>query len=220
MASSRLTDDMIGEAKTLLDCMGVGWVQAPSEGEAQAVHLLQEGKAWAVGSQDWDALLFGAGRLVRNLTVSERKKVPRKEKYITVKPELVELRNVLSALAITQEQLICLGILIGTDYNPGGVKGIGPKTALKVVREKKSPDRIFSSVRWDFAILPEAIFDFFTNPPAEDAEVRKKELDQDKLLAFMQDHDFSGERVESALRKMAEKSPEKDQSRLSRFFGR
>lgn len=219
MASSRLTDEMIQEAKKLLDYMGVGWVQAPSEGEAQAVHMLKQGKAWAVGSQDWDSLLFGAERLVRNLTASERRKVQGKEKHVTVKPQIVELGSVLKALGINQEQLICLGILIGTDYNPGGVKGIGPKTALKIVQEKRTIDRIFSGVKWEFDIIPEAIYDFFKEPPVEDVDIRIKHVDPEGLAEFLKGHDFSEERIGNTLRKLAEKGKEKKQSGLGKFFG-
>ncbi|MEM7815770.1 MAG: flap endonuclease-1, partial [Candidatus Aenigmatarchaeota archaeon] len=123
--AARLTDDMVEESKNLLEYMGVPWVQAPSEGEAEASFLAKKGTVWAAGSQDWDSLLFGAPRLVRNLTISGRRKVARKEKYVVVSPELVELDSVLKSLGITNEQLILIGILVGTDYNMGGVKGFG-----------------------------------------------------------------------------------------------
>ncbi len=218
MASSRLTDDMIEESKTLLELMGVSWVQAPSEGEAEAVHLLNTGKVWAVGSQDWDSVLFGAKRLVRNLTISERRKVPGKEKHIVVKPELVELNNLLKTLGISQEQLICLGILIGTDYNPGGVKGIGPKTALKVVKEKGTFDGIFSGIRWEFDVSPHEIFEFFKNPPVGDVELKNRRMDAGRLADFMEGRDFSRERIENTIKKFAGKSGGAGSSGLGRFF--
>ena len=94
-AAIQLTPEMVKEAKTLLSAMGVAWMQAPSEAEAQASYLVKETRGWAVGSQDWDCLLFGASRLAKNLTITGRRKVPRKEKYIIVKPELIELDSAL-----------------------------------------------------------------------------------------------------------------------------
>jgi len=216
--ATRLTQEMKEQSKRLLELMGVSWVQAPSEGEAQATHLLDKGQVWAVGSQDWDSLLFGAKRLVKNLTISGRKKLPRKEKYITVKPELIELEKVLAKIGLTREQLIILGILIGTDYNPGGVKGIGPKTAFKLVKEKGGLEQVFAEVNWEFKPTPQEIFDFFMNPPAEDAEIPSFSLQPEKLREMLvEENNFSPERIDSTLRKLQQSG--RSQSSLNKFFG-
>jgi len=137
-ATSRLKDYMAEDSKQLLGLMGIPWVQAPSEGEAQAAHLVKRGDADYCASQDYDSLLFGAPRLLRNVTVSGRRKLPRKKVYIEVVPEVVELEQVLKECEITYEQLIDIGILIGTDFNPEGIKGLGPKTALRLIKEHGS----------------------------------------------------------------------------------
>lgn len=220
MASSKLTKDMVEEAKKLLSLMGVSWVQAPSEGEAQATHLLRQGKAWAVGSQDWDSLLFGADRLVKNLAITGKRKVPRKESYITVKPELIELSSVLSSLGITREQLIILGILVGTDYNVGGIKGIGPRKALQLVKEHRTLEAVMSNVEWNFRTKPDEIYDFFVNPPAEDLEIRKETLQPEELeRQLTEEYDFSRERIESGIRKLKESGEKAKQKGLGSFFG-
>jgi len=216
----RLTADMAEEAKQLLGLMGISWVQAPSEGEAQATHMLKKGQVWAVGSQDWDSLLFGAERMVRNLTVSGRRKVPGKERYIDVTPEFIELDSVLKSLGITHDQLILLGILIGTDYNPKGVKGVGPKTALKLVKEKKTLEEVFEKVEWGFDASPEDIFNFFKEPPVKDAHVKKEKLEPEKLLHFLsEEHDFSRERMESGVKKLEKLSEGRKQQGLGNFLG-
>ena len=217
--ASRLTDEMVEEAQHFLGLMGVSWVQAPSEGEAQAAHLLDQGLCWAVGSQDWDSLLFGAERMVKNLAISGRRKVARKEKYIEIKPEIIELKPVLEELKITHDQLILLGILIGTDYNPGGVKGIGPKTALKLVREKKTLERIFEEAKWEFTISPEDIFNFFKSPPVEDMEIKRERLQPEKLMEFLcEERDFSRERIESTLKKLEQAMEGQKQRGLGGFL--
>jgi flap endonuclease-1 len=218
-AAARLTKDMVAEAKRLLNYMGISWVQAPSEGEAQVAYLVRKGKVWACGSQDWDSLLFGAPRLVRNLTITGRRKVQGKEKYITVKPEIVELDSVLSELGIDHDQLITLGILVGTDYNPGGIKGIGPKTALKTVKEKGSMENVFSDVEWEFKTTPHEIFNFFKSPPVEETELEKKELQPEKLMEMLcEERSFSKERIESVVEKLTEGHEKEKQSDLGRFW--
>lgn len=137
-ATSKLTGEIIEHSKMLLEYMGIPVVQAPSEGEAQAAHMTNTGKAWASGSQDWDSLLFGTERMVKNLTVSGRRKVAHKENYTEIKPEVIELERVLSQLGVTRDQMIMLGILIGTDYNPGGIKGMGRRPHLKWSKAKIS----------------------------------------------------------------------------------
>ena len=133
---------MVEDAHRLLEYLGVPYVQAPSEGEAQAAYMAARGDVWAAVSQDYDSLLFGATRLVRNLAISGRRKLPMREAYVQVDPEIIELTATLESLGLTREQLIDLGILIGTDFNPDGFKGIGPKTALKLLQESGNIENI------------------------------------------------------------------------------
>jgi flap endonuclease-1 len=109
--ASRVTGPMLDEAKRLLDAMGIQWVDGPSEGEAEAAYLNKTGKVYACGSQDWDALLFGAKRLARNLTITGKRKLPNKETYLKVRPQVIELEDMLSGLGITHDQLIIIGML-------------------------------------------------------------------------------------------------------------
>src|SRR5204862_7904149 len=129
--TSRLTREMVDEARHLLGLLGIPTVQAPSEAEAQAAHMARSGGAWAAGSKDYDSLLFGAPRVVRFLTISGKEFLPSRGTFRPIVPELIELDRFLQTLGITREQLVDVAILIGTDFNPG-VKGIGPKKALKL----------------------------------------------------------------------------------------
>src|SRR3989344_3676179 len=124
----RLNDEMIEESKDLLMAMGIQVIQAPGEGEAEAAYLSRTKKeVYGCVSQDYDSLLFGASNLIRNLTLARRRKTI--SGYVEVKPEIIELSKVLNLLEINLDQLICLGILVGTDYNPRGIPGIGQKRA-------------------------------------------------------------------------------------------
>ncbi|RLI27139.1 MAG: flap endonuclease-1 [Candidatus Hecatellales archaeon] len=204
-ATSRLGDDMVEDAKRLLTLLGVPWVQAPSEGEAQAAYLAAKGHVWASASQDYDSLLFGAPRLVRNLTITGRRKLPRKNVYVEVNPELVELEEVLRQLGIGREQLVDLGILVGTDYNPDGIKGIGPKTAHKLIREEGSLERLEGLLKARGG-LPEnwrQIREIFLKPDVTDEfKIEWREPDVEGVVAFLcGERDFSEDRVRNALEK-------------------
>ncbi|MCD6591338.1 MAG: flap endonuclease-1 [Candidatus Aenigmarchaeota archaeon] len=217
-ATARLTDDMINQSKKLLEYMGIPFIQAPSEGEAQAAYLTKKGLAWASASQDWDSLLFGAPRMIKNLTITGKRKVPKKESYVEINPEIIELKSVLEQLGINHDQLIIIGILVGTDYNPGGVKGIGPKNALKIVKERADFDNVFASIEWEFDISPKEIFDFFKNPPVDECEIPKACPDFEKLKQLMLDFDFSEERVNNSIDRL-EKSRKTRQTGLHKWFG-
>ncbi|MEZ0345387.1 MAG: flap endonuclease-1 [Infirmifilum sp.] len=220
--TSRLTTSMVEDAKRLLEYMGVPYVQAPSEGEAQAAHMTRKGDAWASGSQDFDSLLFGSTRLVRNLAITGKRKLPRKDIYVDVKPEVIELDQLLSFHGITREQLVVIGILIGTDYNPGGVKGYGVKKALKLVKELKTPENIFKAVTWEFDVPPEKILKLFLEPQVSDNYTLVwRQPDREKVKKLLVDeHQFSIERVENALERLEKAFMSHfKQSSLESWFG-
>ncbi|RLG15933.1 flap endonuclease-1, partial [Candidatus Pacearchaeota archaeon] len=151
---ARLNDEMIAESKELLKAMGIPVVQAIGEGEAEAAFLCKSKEnVYASVSQDYDSLLFGTTRLIRNLTLAKKRKTF--SGWSEVKPELIELEKVLNSLEINLDQLICLGILVGTDYNPRGIPGIGQKKALQIVQKYKQPVLIFKSVEEQIQSLPE-----------------------------------------------------------------
>ena len=222
-ATSQLKDYMTEDSKKLLDLMGIPWVQAPSEGEAQAAHITKRGDADYCASQDYDSLLFGAPKLVRNITISGRRKLPSKNMYIDVIPEVIELDRVLKELGITYQQLVDVGILIGTDFNPDGIRGLGPKTALKLVKEHGNLDNALPYVKnAEFPAEPRRIREIFLNPAVtDDYRVEWKEPDVMNTINFIvRERDFSEDRVRKALEKMQKGIVrEKGKTTLERFFG-
>jgi flap endonuclease-1 len=204
-ATSKLKDYMTEDSKRLLDLMGIPWVQAPSEGEAQAAHIARREHADYCASQDYDSLLFGAPKLVRNVTISGRRKLPSKNIVIEVVPEIVELDRVLKECAITYEQLIDVGILIGTDFNPDGIEGLGPKTALKLVKEHGTLEQALPHIKnAAFPVEPARIREIFLHPEVTDNyKVEWKEPDVEGIVNFIcREKDFSEDRVRNALEKM------------------
>lgn len=204
-ATSKLKDYMVEDSKHLLDLMGIPWIQAPSEGEAQAAHIVKRGDANHCASQDYDSLLFGAPRLVRNVTISGRRKLPGKSVHVEVTPEIVELERVLKELGITREQLIDVAILIGTDYNPEGVKGLGPKKALKLIKEYGDLERALPHIKNpEFPVDPGEIREIFLNPRVtNDYKISWGEPRIDEAVNFLcRERDFSEERVKKALERL------------------
>jgi flap endonuclease-1 len=196
-ASIRLTPKMVDEAKELLTLMGIPVVEAPSEGEAQAAQMAIEGSADAVASQDMDCLLFGAPVLLRNMSVGGRRKLPGKNEYIDVEPEFIELATALGTLGITRQQLVWMGILIGTDFDDG-VKGIGPKKAYKIVKDSRTLEEATSKAGADSEIeLYRAVESFFLNPPVQKGvNAKAGKMDTEGIEEFLcSKHDFSPERV-------------------------
>lgn len=217
--TSKLTKDMVEDAKSLIDAFGLPIIQAPSEGEAQAAYLVKENDAYAVASQDADSLLFGSPRLIRNLSVAGKKKRKEKEVYETINPELIDLKETLEKLHINQDQLIVLGMLVGTDYNIGGIKGIGKKNALKLVKKYNDFDKLFLDVKWSnyFNIDWKDVFDLFKKMPVtKNYSLKFNEVNKEKIIRILVDeHDFSLERVEKQLNDLLK---EKRQKGLGEWF--
>ncbi len=211
---SSLDEEKIEESKALLEAMGIAVVQAPGEGEAEAAFLASSKKVFAVASQDYDSLLFGAPKLIQNLTLARKRKTV--SGYVEINPELIELEKVLNSLQINLDQLICLGILAGTDYNPGGVKGIGPKKALAIVKEKQAPALIFKQFP-DLDFDWQEVFSLFKKPDVRDAEIKFPKINQDKIREILLEHDFSEERINSALDKLNEAKEKQKQKTLFTF---
>lgn len=210
-SSSRIDDFVIRTSQELLTLLGIPWVQAPSEGEAQAAWMAQRGDAQYAVSQDYDALLFGAPVLVRNLTVSRRRRV--RGRTLAIEPERIVLQDVLEGLGISREGLIDLSIMVGTDFN-SGIHGIGPKTALKYV-QKGDTERVLKEHLPDFD--PGPVREFFLHPPVNsDYELKWSSPDEEGVRAMLVDqYEFSSERVNAALEKLRTSTGQKT---LDRWF--
>ncbi len=220
----RLDDEIIAESKELLEALGVCVIQAPSEGEAQAAYLSKQNGVYATISQDYDSLIFGAPVLIRNLTVSRKKKTY--SGYIEVLPEKIILADFLDELGINQDQLICLAILVGTDYNPKGIPMIGQKKALKIVKEFVTPDEIFESMKEKMDALEDedqfnwrAIFSLFCAPRVDDLEIKFPELNFEKIKEILVErHGFAEERIDRQIEKLEGLLKAKNQKSLERWF--
>ncbi|MCE4617568.1 MAG: flap endonuclease-1 [Desulfurococcales archaeon] len=211
MATSKLTKDMVDEAKKLLEAMGIPYVQAPEEGEAQAAYIASRGDSWAAGSQDYDSLLFGSPRLVRNLAITGKRKLPRRNVYVEIKPEIIYLDKLLKTLDLTRKHLVLIGIMLGTDYNPGGIPGIGPKRALTLVRSLRDEEKILAYIEKQGVRSAREIYNYFLQPKVTDnytLEWRAPDSQSVKRI-LVDEHDFNPIRVERALERLQKAYKEK-----------
>jgi flap endonuclease-1 len=220
-ASTSMKDYMLGDSQRLLELMGLPWVQAPGEGEAQAAHMTRKGSADYCASQDYDSLLFGAPRLLRNVTISGRRR--RGKVFIEVVPEVVELSKTLNECSLTYEQLIDVGILIGTDFNPDGIEGIGPKTALKLIKQHGTLEKALPFVKNAvFPCDPQQIREIFLHPQVTDNyKLEWKEPNEQGLIEFMcQEKEFGEERIKKSIERMtAGSKKQKGKVSLEKWFG-
>lgn len=197
--TSRLSSEMVAEARELLTLMGLPVIQAPSEGEAQAAHMARTGRAWAAVSKDYDTLLFGAPRHLRFLTIGGKEFLPTKGVFRPLEPEVIDLPAQLRRWSITLEGLIDLALLIGTDFNDG-VHGIGPKKALKLVQQHGRIEDMPAEIR---AAVGEVahLRRIYTEPNVtDDYEIKFTDLDPDAIVRFLcDDRQFARDRVVAAL---------------------
>jgi flap endonuclease-1 len=190
--TSRLTAPMVEELHALLRGLGVPVVQAPGEGEAEAAVLAARGATWAAASEDYDSLLFGAPRLVRGLAARGRS-------GSAPGAQLIDRADLLASLGIDSDELIALGIVVGTDFNEGAA-GYGPKKALKLVQEHLGFEATIAKAGLDLEEA-QAVAELFRHPAAADppplAFGPVDEIGLHRLL--VETHGFSEARVRGAI---------------------
>jgi flap endonuclease-1 len=216
--TSKLTKDMAQQAKDLLGYMGVPCVDAPEDGEAQASYMASKGDVYAAASQDYDSLLFGAPVLVRNMTLSGRRKLPRRNVYVDVLPETIKLGDALSTLGITREQLVDIGVLMGTDFNDG-VKGIGPKKGLKLIKEFGSGEAAIKEKKLDVPAFHN-VRKIFLEPHVTDTYTLEwNSMDREKVEKLLcDDFEFSSQRLQSTMDKISVGQKARAQKSLDSWF--
>ena len=216
---NRLTGPMVQDAKKLLALLGVPLVQAPSEAESQAAYMAVKGDVWGASSKDYDSLLFGAPRLVRYLTIYGREYLPSKGVSRPLTPELIVLSEFLSKHGISRSQLVDMAILVGTDFNRG-IKGVGPKTALKLIKEHGRLEDLPVDVRSKVDGRYEEVRGIFLKPEVtSDYDARGASLREDELYRFLCDEKgFSRVRVENAVNRMKEAHKEREQPDLGKWL--
>ena len=221
--STKISSEMIAESKKLLEALGIPVVQAPSEGEAQAAYMVNKGDGHFVGSQDFDCLVYGAPKMIRNLSLSQRRKKINALTYKVIMPEVLTLKDVLKELDLSLNQLRVLAMIVGTDFNIGGIKGLGPKKGLALVKEYGEDfEKLFAEIKWDefFDVSWKEVFSLLTEMPTTDeytlewGDINKEEV----ISLLVTQHDFSQDRVSNTLEELEKNKLKSQQTSLGRFF--
>ena len=210
--TSRMTDEVKESAKELIRYMGLPIVDAPSDGEQEAAYICRRKDVWATASQDFDSLLFGTPVLLRNLTMTGRRKVPGKDIYREIKTEVIDSEEFLRNLGISREQLVDMCILMGTDFNTG-IKGIGPKKALKLVRDNGDLESVLRKIGEDIPDYQEIRGIFLDYEGSDDYSVEHGPLDRQAVVDMLTSYDFSADRVNSALDRVESARKEEERKR-------
>ncbi len=213
----KVTKEHNEEAKALLKLMGVPYIEAASEAEAQCSAMVKAGKVFGVATEDMDALTFGANILLRHMTFSEARKMPVQE---------IHYEKVLKGLELEKDEFIDLCILMGCDYCDT-IRGVGPKRAFELIQKHKSIEEIIKNIdtkkyelpeNWNYARARE----LFKEP--EITEIEKIELkwtqpDEDGLVKFLcGDKQFNEDRVRAGAQKIQKSLKTATQGRLDSFF--
>jgi len=219
IVTSRLTRPMIDDSKHLLNLLGIPFVQAPSEAEAQAAHIAAKGDVWAASSKDYDSLLFGTPRLLRFLTITGKEYLPSKGTSRPLKPELIILQEFLEKHNITRKQLIDLAILVGTDFNQG-IKGIGPKTALKLIKTHTKLENMPDKIKTKLPTNYQRVRKVFLEPDvSENYNISYGELQEEEIYHFLcEERDFSRKRIQTAVERMKKFYSWRKQSDLKKWL--
>jgi len=201
--TGRLTRKMIDDAKQLLRYLGIPYVQAPGEAEAQAAYMAAKGRVWAANSQDYDSILFGAPRLVRYVTIQGKEYLPSKGTSRPLKPQLIEAEDLMSTLGLSREQLIDTAILVGTDFNKG-ITGIGPKTALRLLQKHGAIENLPEEIRSRASDKFRETREIFLNPSVTDQfSIASGPLQEKELYEFLcNQKNFAKRKVAIAIGRM------------------
>ena len=216
--SVSLDREMVAEAKEALEYLGFPVIQAAQEGEAQAAQLVEKDLAYAVCTQDYDALLFGARIVIRNMAITGKRKLPYRNAYVNVEPERAVLEDVLGALHLSRTQLIWIGMLIGTDFNEK-IPLVGPKKAVKAVAGKNSFKEVLESLKVSVEYDPSEVEEMFLHPSVNQIDsIPSPSLNREKAISFYCDkHGFDHVRVTNALNKIEKKPEDEKQSTLGKW---
>jgi flap endonuclease-1 len=211
--TAEYTPEMVQETKELFDLMGVSWVEAPMEAEGAAAVMCSRGDVAAVASQDWDTLLYGSPVMVRNLTSHGTRRFGR-----VMSAERIVLSDTLESHGITREQLVDLGIMVGTDFHPG-IKGIGPKTGLKLMKKHGTMEAVAEARGFELPENLEGIRSLFMEHPVGDEPLpeAQRAVEEDLRSFLQEERGFSERRMERALNRLAEAGRLKSSSQPSLF---
>lgn len=203
---------MVEETMEMLELLGVPAIRAAAEGEAQGAVMTKRGELDGIATQDWDALLYGSPIMIRNLMSAGSRRMGK-----VIRAERIILADLLAEHEISKEQLVDLAIMIGTDFHPG-IKGIGPKTGLKLIKEYLTIEAICAAKDKEIPERLDEIRQIFLNHPTNDEfDLQLKPINMEKLRAWLEDRDMSQARIERNFKRLEKAGNVRDTGQASLF---
>ena len=205
------------QCKDLLKLMGVPFIEAPCEAEAQCAAMVKSGKVFATATEDMDALTFGSSVLLRHMTFSEARKMPIQEFHLS---------KVLEGLELSHEEFIDLCIMLGCDYCDS-IRGVGPKRAMDLIKQHRNLETILQNLDKNKYPVPEnwaykEARRLFVEPEVADpetVELKWTDPDEEGLVKYLcGDKNFNEDRVRNGAKKLAKARSGTTQGRLDTFF--
>lgn len=208
-----LDKKQVEECKELLTYLGIPYVDAPCEAEAECAALNKAGIVDAMATEDMDSLAFATPILIRHLS------------YGAKGDDILQIdyKVMMEKCGLTREQFVDLCILMGCDYC-GTIKGIGKKHAFELIKKYKRLEDIIKNLDKKYEV-PED-FDyvrarelFFNHEVTTDVKLEWKSPDVEKVKAFLcGERQFAESRVEAACAKITAAKKKGTQKRMDDFF--
>ncbi|XP_015213304.2 flap endonuclease GEN homolog 1 [Lepisosteus oculatus] len=129
---------VLKECAQMLDCLGIPWVTAAGEAEALCAYLDANGQVDGCITNDGDAFLYGAQTVYRNFNMNT--KDPQLDCY--------KMEKIQSILGLERETLVGFAILLGCDYLPKGIPGVGKEMTLKLIETLKGETLLQKFSQW------------------------------------------------------------------------
>jgi flap endonuclease-1 len=205
-----LWQNILSESKQLLGALGVPFIESAASAESQCAQLVKDKIAHYSYSQDYDSLLFGCPHLLQNLSKSLKRKIRGRWTYQKIVPYIIHHKETLTHLNINQFQLVDMALMLKTDYFPG-IHSIGPKTALKLIKQHNNIETIIQqeAKKYDFSSLTEDIImkirKIFLLPEVLTISdpIRWTYPNHTQIIHLLcEEHNLNRERVENSINKL------------------
>ncbi|KAI3388121.1 hypothetical protein SNEBB_001181 [Seison nebaliae] len=215
----KVTKVHVEECQNLLKLMGIPFVIAPCEAEAQCAELVKGGEVYGAGTEDMDCLTFGTPVLLRHLNASEAKKMNIQQ---------FDYQKILQDLNFTSTQFIDLCILLGCDYCES-IRGIGPKRAVELIKKYSDIETIIKNLDkkkygvpddWQYEKARQLFVEHpVTSAKELDEQLKWLEPNEEELVEYMvKEKGFSEDRIRNGCIKLRKAKNSVQQGRIDSFF--
>ena len=153
----RINNDDIDNVKDLLRYYGIMYYDAPGEADELCAFMVKKNKVWACLSEDMDLFAYGCPRVLRYLSLIQKKVI------------LYDTANILNVLKISYTDLKFICLLASNDYNTSNKNNIHQIIDIfKKCSKQSTYELIYKEMsKYKFLSLPdysdiESLSEYFT----------------------------------------------------------